>query len=146
MYLVIFHSIAFASIDQVTLEKNEVKEENSALETQIEKLQGEIEARAAQSRPDLNIPPHFELHRPQQTTNFPGDNLQLSTIEQPSLQQGAAVLVVPFNPHHQAALSAPDFAEIIPKPASTVSKPHARYPTPADSWPSQLLGEQPTSS
>jgi hypothetical protein len=30
----------------------------------------------------------------------------------------------------------------LPMATSNVRKPHARYPTAADSWPSQLLGEQ----
>ncbi|RZC10692.1 transcription factor bHLH47-like isoform X2 [Glycine soja] len=125
----------------MTMEKNELKEENCSLETQIEKLQGEIQARLAQSKPDLNVPPH----EPPEQTNFPGQNLQLHTIE-PNLQQGSTVLVVPFHPNLQASFPAPNVTEVTPKSMSVVSKPHARYPTPADSWPSQLLGEQPTSS
>jgi FtsZ-binding cell division protein ZapB len=42
----------------VTVEKNELREENSVLENQIGKLQGELESRvAAQSTPVLNVPP-----------------------------------------------------------------------------------------
>lgn len=141
-YLRVFHAIAF--IGQVTMEKNELKEENGSLETQIEKLQGEIQARVAQSKPDLNVPPQLELETPEQRS-FPGQSLQLPTIE-PTLQQGPAVLVVPFRPDLQAAFPAPNVAELTPKPTSVISKPHPRYPTPADSWPLQLLGEQPTSS
>ncbi|TKY55103.1 Transcription factor bHLH47 [Spatholobus suberectus] len=126
----------------VTMEKNELKEENCSLETQIEKLQGEIQARVAQSKPDLNVPPHLE---PLEQTNIPGQSLQLHTIE-PNLQQGSAVLVVPFRPDLQASFPAPNVTEVTPKSTSVVSKPHARYPTPADSWPSQLLEKQPTSS
>lgn len=129
-------------IGQVTMEKNELKEENSSLETQIEKLQGEIQARIAQSKPDLNAPPQLELESPEQTT-FSGQSFQLPTVD-PTLQQGPTVLVVPFRPDLQAAYPAP--TEITPNPPLVISKPHARYPTPADSWPSQLLGEQPTSS
>ncbi|XP_027332381.1 transcription factor bHLH47 [Abrus precatorius] len=128
----------------VTMEKNDLKEENCSLETQIEKLQGEIQARVAQSTPDLNVPPHLELD-PLEQTNFPGHSLQLPTAE-PNLQQGSAVLVVPFRPDLEAAFQAPNVIELTPKSTSVVSKPHARYPTPADSWPSQLLGEQPTSN
>lgn len=126
----------------VTMEKNELQEENSSLETQIEKLQGEIQARIAQSKPDLNAPPQLELESPEQTT-FPGQSFQLPTVD-PTLQQGPTVLVVPFRPDLQAAYPAP--TEVTPNPPLVISKPHARYPTPADSWPSQLLGEQPTSS
>ncbi|CAI8610040.1 unnamed protein product [Vicia faba] len=128
----------------VTVEKNELKEENSSLETQIEKLQGEIKARMAHSKPDLNAPPQLELELPEQT-KFAGYGLQMPTIE-PSLQQGPTVLVVPFRPDLQAAFPAPNVADLMPNPTSVITKPHARYPTPADSWPLQLLGEQPTSS
>ncbi|KAK7330372.1 hypothetical protein VNO77_24565 [Canavalia gladiata] len=128
----------------VTMEKNELKEENCSLETQIEKLQDEIQARVAQSKPDLNVPPRMELE-PLEQTNFPGQSLELPSME-PNLQQGSAVLVVPFRPDLQATFTAPNVAGLTPKSTSVVSKPHARYPTAADSWPSQLLGEQPPSS
>ncbi|TKY73395.1 Transcription factor bHLH47 [Spatholobus suberectus] len=129
----------------VTMEKNEVVEENSSLKTQIEKLQGEIKTRVAQSKPDLNVPPHLELQQLEKTTKFPKDSHQLSSIK-PTLQQGQAVLVVPLSHHHQDALSTHKVAELTPKPTSTISKPHARYPTPMDLWPLQLLAGQPTSS
>ncbi|KAK7347267.1 hypothetical protein VNO80_21795 [Phaseolus coccineus] len=121
----------------VTMEKNELKEENCSLETQIEKLQGEIQARVAQSKPDLNVP-HSELE-PLEQSNFLGQSLQLPTME-PNLQQGSAVLLVPFRPDLQASFPAPNVNEVAPNSISVVSKPHARYPTAADSWPSQLLG------
>ena len=41
----------------MTVEKNELREENFALEIETEKLQSELEERIAQSKPDLNIPP-----------------------------------------------------------------------------------------
>ncbi|ESW27313.1 hypothetical protein PHAVU_003G191000 [Phaseolus vulgaris] len=121
----------------VTMEKNELKEENCSLETQIEKLQGEIQARVAQSKPDLNVP-HSELE-PLEQSNFLGQSVQLPTME-PNLQQGSAVLLVPFRPDLQASFPAPNVNEVAPNSTSVVSKPHARYPTAADSWPSQLLG------
>ncbi|CAJ1944071.1 unnamed protein product [Sphenostylis stenocarpa] len=122
----------------VTMEKNELKEENCSLETQIEKLQGEINARVAQSKPDLNVHPHLEL-APLEQPNFPGQSLQLHTME-PNLQQGSAVLLVPFPPDLQASFPASNVTEVAPNSTSVISKPHARYPTAADSWPSQLLG------
>ncbi|XP_031269019.1 transcription factor bHLH47-like [Pistacia vera] len=123
----------------VSVEKNELEEENSTLESQIEKLQSEIEARVAHSKPDLNVPPPES-----QASHFPGDSYGLSAVE-PALQQASAVYVVPIRPELQA-YSTPDSAQLSTKPASNVSKPHARYPTSADSWPSQLLGESICSS
>ncbi|KDP31236.1 hypothetical protein JCGZ_11612 [Jatropha curcas] len=116
----------------VTTEKNELKEENSVLQTQIEGLQSELEARMVQSKPDLNAPPP-EFEQPELTSHFPGDSLRLPTADA-SLQQTSAVFVIPF--HHDL--------QTYSVTASNVSKPHARYPNPADSWPSQLLGEQVT--
>ncbi|KAH1126660.1 hypothetical protein GYH30_015599 [Glycine max] len=127
------------------MEKTEMVEDNSSLKTQIEKLLGEIKARVTQSRPDLNAPLHLELQQQEKATKFTGESLQLSTTE-PTLQQGHEVLIVPLSHQHQDALSTHNVAEVTPKPTSTIRKPHARYPTPMDSWPLQLLAEQPTSS
>lgn len=123
----------------VTIEKKELKEENSALETQIEKLQNEIEARVAQCKPDLNIPP-LEFQQSELMSHFPGHGLGMPAGD--ALQQAPAVLVVPLHRDLQA-YPATDITQPMLKPPSHVSKPHARYPTPADSWPSQLLREQP---
>ncbi|XP_031405122.1 transcription factor bHLH47 [Punica granatum] len=108
----------------VTVEKNELREENSALEAQIEKLEDELRARVAESKPDLNVPAPLEC---QPQPEYPG-------IE-PTMQQPPAVLIVPVHP---------DLPSSYPMQASQVSKPHARYPTPADSWPSQLLLREQT--
>ncbi|GLU12354.1 hypothetical protein SLE2022_290390 [Rubroshorea leprosula] len=115
----------------VAVEKNELKEENSVLETQIAKLKNEIEARVAGSKPDLNAPPP-DCQQLELTSQFNGDCL--------GLQQGPTVLVVPIHPDVQA-YPMPDTA-LVANNNSLVSKPHARYPTPADSWPSELLREQ----
>lgn len=130
-------------VEQVSAEKNELKEENSALESQVEKLQSEIQARVAHSKPDLNVPPP-EFHQPELASHFPGDSYGLSAVD-PALQQASAVLVVPIHSDLQT-YSTPDSAHHPTKPGTNVSKPHARYPTSADSWPSQLLGESICSS
>ncbi|KAK8465835.1 hypothetical protein PHAVU_009G188251 [Phaseolus vulgaris] len=131
----------------VSMEKNEMVEENCVLKTQIEKLEGEIKARVAQRGPNLmNVASEMEFAQPEKMRKFPGESLQLSTTES-TVQQGHAVLVVPLSNHHgKGALSAHNIAENTSKPTSTISKPHARYPTPMDSWPLQLLAEQPTSN
>ena len=119
------------------VKKNELREENSALEIEIEKLKSELEERIAQSKPDLNVPPP-EFQLPELTSHFPGDSVRLPAVE-PSSQQLFAVFVLPIRPEALLDVTQQTF-----KPNSNVSKPHARYPTPMDSWPSQLLGEQPT--
>ncbi|XWS48038.1 hypothetical protein CRYUN_Cryun13aG0037800 [Craigia yunnanensis] len=123
----------------VIIEKNELKEENSTLETQIQKLQSELETRVAQSKPDLYEPPP-DFQQTELSSNFHGDHRGLPAGE-PAMQQASALLVVPIRPDIQA-YPVPDSTQPAVKPNSIVSKPHARYPTPADSWPSQLLGKQ----
>ena len=129
-------SLCHPKCGQVNIEKNELKEENSTLETQIQKLQSEIGTRVAQSKPDLNEPPDFR----QLSSQFHGDHPGLPVVES-SLQQASALLVVPIRPDIQA-YPVTDSPQLAAKANSIVSKPHARYPTPADSWPSQLLGKQ----
>ncbi|XP_022736091.1 transcription factor bHLH47-like [Durio zibethinus] len=123
----------------VNVETAELKEENSTLETQIQKLQSEIGTREVQSKPDLNEPPP-DFQQTELSTHFHGDHPGLPAVE-PCLQQASALLVVPIRPEIQA-YPVPDSTQSATKPNSIVSKPHARYPTLADSWPSQLLGEQ----
>ncbi|XP_068309128.1 transcription factor bHLH47-like [Pyrus communis] len=125
----------------MTLEKNELRDDNSALETQIEKLHSEIQERVAQSKPDLNAPPRAEL-RPEVPSHFTGNCIS-SPTQEPSLQQAPAVFVIPLCPDLQA-YPLPDATHLTSNTTSHVSKPHARYPTSVDSWPSQLLGENTT--
>lgn len=120
----------------VNVEKNELQEENSTLETQIRELKSEIGTRLSQSKPDLNEPPPLP-------SQFHGDHPGLPAVE-PVPQQPSALLVVPIHPDIQT-YPTPDPGtqqQPAPKTNCVVSKPHARYPTPADSWPSQLLGKQ----
>ena len=116
---------------QVSVEKNELEEENSTLETQIGRLKKEVEERVLQSKPDLNAPPPNCLAMPSQ---------------EPILsQQPHTVFVVPLHSDLQA-YSHRDSTSLICKPTPNLSKPHARYPTSGDSWPPQLLRKQPEDS
>ncbi|KAJ6706170.1 TRANSCRIPTION FACTOR BHLH47 [Salix purpurea] len=133
----------------VTVEKNELREEKSALEHQIGKLHGELQMRAAsQSKPDLNAPPPEFLQPPHlpadsfrlpsvdavlQPPHLPADSFRLPSVDAVALQQTPTVFVVPISPDH---------VQGFPMATSNVSKPHPRYPTAADSWPSQLLREK----
>ncbi|KAG2679228.1 hypothetical protein I3843_11G042100 [Carya illinoinensis] len=132
----------FSESHYMTSEKNELREEKSALENQIEKLQSELEARVAQSKPDLNAPPPDEYSQPELTSHLPANCLKLRAAEA-SMQGSPAVFVLPIHPDPQAYLLS-DVSQLTSKPNSNVSKPHARYPTPADLWPSELIAEQPT--
>lgn len=82
--------------EQVAIEKNELKEENVAMEAQIKRLQ--------------------------------------SQIDQAAGQVVGPVFVVPIQNDPKL------YTE--PKIGSNVSKPHARYPLPSDSWPFNILSEQ----
>ncbi|CAL1368277.1 unnamed protein product [Linum trigynum] len=116
----------------VTVEKNELKEENSVLENQIEKLRSEVQTRLAQSKPDLNIPP-VEYQQAEITAAALAPHFSGHPAIDGSLQQPPAVFVVPIHP---------DLSSFQTINKSNVSKPHPRYPTTADSWPSQLLGRR----
>lgn len=111
----------------VTLEKNELREENSTLETQIGSLQSELEARVVQSKPDLNAPPPDCLTIP---------------APEPTLGQAHTVFVLPIRSDLHA-YPLPNATQITSNPTANVSKPHARYPTSDDSWPTQLLRQKP---
>lgn len=104
----------------VTIETNELKEENSALEAQIKKLQIELE----------------EKNQPKAFWNLNPSHLQQDITPPHMLPviEPAPVFVVPLHPECQ---------DVTSKRPSNVSRPHARYPTPSDSWPSKILAEQP---
>ncbi|PRQ16143.1 putative transcription factor bHLH family [Rosa chinensis] len=123
----------------MTVEKNELREDTSALETQIERLQSELQERVRQSKPDLNVPP-VEV-RQEVASHFPGNCVGFPAQES-GLQQAPAVFVMPLHPDLQTYPPA-DSAHLTSKINSNVSKPHPRYPTSVDSWPFQLLSEQP---
>ncbi|XP_022135544.1 transcription factor bHLH47 [Momordica charantia] len=132
------HAMLLSESRYVDIEKNELQEETSALASQIEKLQSELQSRAIHSKPDLNIPPPAEF--PLQATTisqFSGECLGLPVME-PAIQQTHAVFIVPMQPDLPGYPTA-DAAHAATMPTSHVSKPHARYPTPADSWPAGLL-------
>jgi len=109
---------------QVTVEKNELKDENVTLEAEIAKLHDELRERL-QSEP--------MWHNTGADPTFP---VQPTSTALPLAQPPAAPLyMVPF---HQDLETLPE-AVTVPKPAAQVTRPHARYPTPSDSWPMQIL-------
>ncbi|XP_022856257.1 transcription factor bHLH47-like isoform X2 [Olea europaea var. sylvestris] len=123
----------------ITVEKKELQDENSALEAQIGNLRSELKACVSESRLDLNVaPPECDLqelasHRSKDHPGFP--------FMQPGQQQIQTVnqlYLVPICSNMQVH-EEPSTAQLASKP----SKPHARYPAPADTWPSQLLEKQP---
>ncbi|KAJ6791832.1 transcription factor bHLH47-like [Iris pallida] len=113
----------------VTMEKNELKDENTALGADIARLQDELRERL-QSDP--------VWHDRSTTTPFPTLPQATSTplpTAQPSV---ASIYVVPLQQDLQA-FREPSADPSPPKPPTQVMRPHARYPTPSDSWPLQVL-------
>nr|WCO08288.1 hypothetical protein [Suaeda aralocaspica] len=122
------------------VEKNELKEETTALEINVRKLQNELEEKLSQSKPDLNVSPPECWHANMPSNYMEGHLLQMPTSNPSSQQQPflGPLYVIPMNPNLQAFQK----SDAAPNPAITVSKPHARYPTSADSWPLELLSKQ----
>ncbi|CAN8278096.1 unnamed protein product [Cochlearia groenlandica] len=148
------HTLLLSESNYVTTETNELKEETSALESEISRLRKEIEARANQSKPDLNSSLAFDYnhHRnyQQQQQGHTEIASQLSIFQGAGFQQsactpppGATVLVLPMQSDLQTQDTS-DFAQgaMTYNNSSNVSKPCPRYATATDSWPSRLLGER----
>lgn len=124
----------------VTSENNELQVENSAMQDQIVKLQKELKEKMSQVNLDLNIAPP----EPKRLDLMPltaEDQLTFSFGE-PMLQQppsGTPVYVIPVSPDFQVHQQPNHTAQLACRPVGSVSKPHARYPSPGDSWPSRIL-------
>lgn len=116
------------------MEKNELREDNLALEDQIKKLQSELEVRN-QLKPAWSSYPS-QLDDNSTIPQLQEDHLVFPVTDQTS--QPAPVMHPVFVPLHQdlQAFPPPNAA------ASNISRPHARYPSPSDSWPSQILSSQ----
>ncbi|CAL9048468.1 unnamed protein product [Musa banksii] len=114
----------------VTEEKNELQDEKNVLKAEVEKLQNVLHE-GTQSDPMAEWHSESDLAPP----TLP----QSLTAALPMQQQPVAPLVdialhQDLNPLSDAAISPPS-----PAAASKVSRPHARYPTPSDTWSLELL-------
>ncbi|KAK4417674.1 Transcription factor [Sesamum alatum] len=118
----------------VTIEKNELLEETSALDDQIKSLQREIDEKANPT--DLNVSEPQNSTSPQLQEDhvaFPlvGHAPEATSVVTP-------VFVMPL--HHDSQGFPSPFPEVnMPKVASGVSRPEPRYPSSSDSWPSHIL-------
>ncbi|KAL5992125.1 hypothetical protein ACLOJK_013040 [Asimina triloba] len=132
--------------EQVNVEKNELRDENAVLGTEIEKLQNQLQERmqsvhAWSSPQDAAASIQLQQHN---------DSGGLSSMEEQrrvamgSPMVGPSIFVLPQAYSEEDIMQQGPFK---PPPPPRVMRPHARYPTP-DSWPSQLLERQldPTSS
>ncbi|KAK4350270.1 hypothetical protein RND71_029583 [Anisodus tanguticus] len=125
----------------LSVEKKELQDENSALEAEISKLQSEVKAREAETNLDLNLaPPEV------QNTEFASQNSYMRlpasehAFQQSQIMNPFYVLPLSSNPQ---AYPAPDAADSVATPTSTVKKPQPRYPAPTDGWPSQIFEKRP---
>lgn len=129
------------------MEAIELKDENSALEAEISKLQTEINSKT-KVQLDLNMTPH-EYHNEEgqlQITESPF----VFPLMQHGLQGEHGLQGQIVSPSQLAAFCSniqgyreSGIQELASKHSPVVSKPHARYLTPSDKWPSQVLEKQP---
>lgn len=123
----------------MTLEKKELEDENSSLESQIAELQNQLKERAGDAELDLNAAPSESQHY-ESTPHYVDDCFRFPALE-PAIQQAQnlkSVYVVPMCAD-PSFFTQPGNAELASRPVTNVTKPQARYATPADTWPSQLL-------
>lgn len=127
----------------MTVERNELKDENVVLGAEIEKLQTEVCERMHSEAGWCNGPGPVQSQHANLASSCPEDTLSDDTSLQPPPVVGP-VLVFPFRPEVQA-YQEPNTVQALPcKPSSHVRRPQARYPTPSDTWPAQLLASRAT--
>ncbi|KAJ4960301.1 hypothetical protein NE237_020211 [Protea cynaroides] len=118
------NAVLLSESHYVSIEKNELRDENSVLEADIEKLQTELQDKA-QIKPNWDAAP-VQLQHKNVGLQLSEDCLALPVID-PTLQQPAVVgpvFVIPLNERH-------GYPELEPtntpsKPSSNVSRPHAQ--------------------
>ncbi|XP_051120770.1 protein IRON-RELATED TRANSCRIPTION FACTOR 3-like [Andrographis paniculata] len=121
----------------VMVERNELQEETCALNAEIKRLEREIDERANGSnldafQPQCNTPSQL----PEGHVAFP----VASNVSDPTPVVGP-VFVMPL--HHESEGFCGALHEMnMTKGLSNVSRPQARYPSSADSWPSHILTKQ----
>ncbi|XP_009770548.1 transcription factor bHLH47 [Nicotiana tabacum] len=125
----------------LSVEKKELQDETSALEAEIGRLQNEVKAREAKTNLDLNLAPP-EIQHPEFALQNNYMRLPASAHAFQDSQIMNPAYVFPFSSNPQVHL-APDATKSTSTPTSTVKKPQARYPTPADVWPSQIFEKRP---
>ncbi|XP_073054116.1 transcription factor bHLH47-like isoform X1 [Primulina eburnea] len=120
----------------VTIEKNELLEENSALDAQIKKLQSEIDERENSSNSDYS--------RPQSNGLTPASEDQVAMPLLHNSSDSTTVLgpiyVMPLHTDSQVYPS--PYSETNTSMVSSVSRPQPRYPSSSDSWPLHILTKQ----
>lgn len=118
----------------VTIEKNELLEDNSALDAQIKKLQSEIEERENSSNSGYSQSNGLTPASEDQVTMPPLHNSSDSTSVL------GPIYVMPLHPNSQVYPS--PYSETNTSMVSSVSRPQPRYPSSSDSWPLHILTKE----
>ncbi|CAA3013725.1 transcription factor bHLH47-like [Olea europaea subsp. europaea] len=130
------HTTLLSESNYVTNEKKELEEENSALEAQIKRLQGQIDEKVhLQDASISRLENSAIVQLPEDHPTFPlaGHAPQTTSIMGP-------VYVMPLQPDSLLYAGSGSHADVnLPAPPSNVSKPRPRYPSSSDSWPSNIL-------
>ncbi|KZV49697.1 hypothetical protein F511_24912 [Dorcoceras hygrometricum] len=121
----------------VTVEKNELVEENSALGTQIKKLQNEIDEMENCSNSDYSRQPQSNGVAPASE-----DHVAVPLLHNASDSNSVLgpIFVMPLHPDSQVYPK--PYSETNTSMVSGVSRPEPRYPSSSDSWPLHILTKQ----
>ncbi|RRT78537.1 hypothetical protein B296_00003807 [Ensete ventricosum] len=119
----------------VTVERNELKDENNALQAEISQLQTELQGRSLSVSMWNNNTNSSSFTQPQPTATV-----------LPMQQQPVIIRSVQANPVRELQLFPVERINTPAAPPSQVTRPHARYPAPLDLWPGQFLSTLPRTS
>lgn len=127
----------------VSIEKDELQEDNFALKALIGKLHTEIDEK-------IQPPSVWGFNHPQShvdgniTQQLEGRHIVVPLADH-ATQAAPIVSPIFVMPLHDDTQVHPeiDIVKATPWNPPNISRPHARYPSPSDSWPSQILSEQP---
>ncbi|XP_073010720.1 protein IRON-RELATED TRANSCRIPTION FACTOR 3-like isoform X3 [Typha latifolia] len=110
-------------------ENDEFRDENSALQADIERLQNDLR----RTQPDPIWPNGMDM--------IPS-TLDLPTTAAMQIEEQAAGPLYLISNHQELhPFSETGNTPPLPNPSSNVSRPRARYPTSSDSWPLELLSK-----
>ncbi|KAL1824528.1 hypothetical protein ACET3Z_011306 [Daucus carota] len=127
----------------VSIEKDELVEDNSALKAQIGKLQTEIDEK-------IQPPSLWGFNQPQSQIEgnleqqLEGRHIVVPLADHatPTAPIVSPIFVMPLQDDSQVHPETDTVKATLRHPPH-ISRPHARYPSPSDSWPSQILSEKP---
>lgn len=120
------------------MEKDELRDENLALQAEIQKLQNEL-------RDKVQSNPSWRNGMETAAPSVPQPSTAALPMQQPPPVVGPIYVIPPLNqepPTYPQDTSTTLTLAAPSNPPLNVTRPHARYPTPSDSWPLQILSQQ----